>query len=135
MKKLANTPTPGWWKEKPAYEIYYFREYSGILIAIWGLYWIWFICAILFSRIILTYFPGIDTVFKYILFIPLKYYSLFNFIGFAGAIIHTITWLGVMPEILPFNLSGKQRHIAFAMLIIIWLGLSALLFILLLNSL
>ncbi|MBU0667878.1 hypothetical protein KJ951_02100 [Patescibacteria group bacterium] len=135
MKKLANTPAPDWWKEKPAYKIYYFREYSGILIAIWGLYWLWFIGAIIFSRIILAYFPDIDPVFKYILFIPLKYYFLFNCIGFIGAIIHTITWLGVMPEILPFNLSKKQRHLIFSLLILVWLGLSTLLFILLMNSL
>ncbi len=135
MKKLANIPSLKWWKEKPSYKIYYLREYSGILIAIWGIYWLWFISAIILSQIILTYFPDINPIFKYIIFIPLKYYFALNSIGLIGGIIHAITWLGVMPKITPLNLSKNQKHLTFALLFFSWIGLSTLFFILLINSL
>ncbi len=129
MKKIQNKPGEKWWNEKPSYRLYYIREYSGILIALWALYWIGFSIAILIARILIEYLPETNTAFGHILFLPLKYYFLFTAIGLAGAVIHTITWLQSMPNIFPFRLSKFQKGVAFGVLILVWIGLSAVIYL------
>lgn len=95
MKYLQQKPNHLWWTKNPRYFIYFLREFSGVLIA-------FYILGIL-------YFGQS---------------SWLTWIGLTGAIIHTLTWLYVMPRLLPFKLSKMQQKVAYVLFLGIWLAVS-----------
>lgn len=96
-----------WWKQNARYTVYIVRELSGVMIAIF------IIGAFIHSFV--NMFGWIQTSV-----IPLWLSS----IGMAGALIHTVTWLYVMPQLLPFKLTPFQQKIVYIIFLGIWLGLS-----------
>jgi fumarate reductase subunit C len=104
MKYLEQKPGHLWWTRNPRTLLYFVREFSAILILTW----------ILGSLILSFFFPknsdGIALFFTYL--------------GLIGAIIHSITWLAAMPQILPFRLNKSQQKIAYAFLLMLFLGIT-----------
>lgn len=106
MNPLEQKPGPKWWKETPGYKTYYLREFSGILIFIWCVYF-------------LGTFMGFN--------IPNSYYHYgINIVGLLGAVIHSSTWIGIMPQLTPLNLNKSQQTAIYLLLLFLWLGVSAL---------
>lgn len=108
MKPLEQPLKPKWWRATDGYKTYHLREFSGILIAVWCLYYL-----------------NIPTWFGLTITNPWYGYMM-NTLGLAGAVIHSSTWLSIMPKLTPFNLNAKQQQILFGILILVWLGVSAL---------
>jgi fumarate reductase subunit C len=104
---------PLWWTKKPAYIAFFVREISGLLIAIY----------ILYLFIVSAYPSYLQTpeILKNIA-TPIQ------IIGLIGALIHTLTWLGVMPKILPLTLTEKQEKTATILIFAFWLIFSFFLF-------
>lgn len=107
MKTFEQKPGKFWWTQSPNYILYALREFSGVLIAIWAIY----------TTLVLI-FPG---------FFAPTVITLITIIGLTGAIIHSLTWLWVMPKLLPQKLSGAVHLLIYFTLIIAWISLSALL--------
>ncbi|HLG26076.1 MAG TPA: hypothetical protein VI588_04840 [Candidatus Gracilibacteria bacterium] len=51
-----------------------------------------------------------------------------DILGIAGAVIHSVTWLIVMPKILPLKLTKKGETITFIVLIVMACGINTLLY-------
>lgn len=98
-----------WWKQNLRYTIYIVRELSGVMIAIF-----------IFGMFIHSFLNSLGWIAS----------SEAPFwlatIGMTGALIHTITWLYVMPQLLPFKLTPVQQKIVYVFLLGIWLALSYL---------
>lgn len=107
MSPLEQKPGPGWWKETEGYRTYHMREFSGVLIALW----------LLFFLNIPYHLFGVTITNPF-------YINGMHIIGLIGAVIHTSTWLKIMPQITPFDLNKSAQNIAFAVLILIWLVVS-----------
>lgn len=107
MRQLQQTPGPKWWNETEGYKSYHLRELSGVFILIWCIYYI------------ATYL-GLNISNPYYVY-PM------NILGLIGAVIHSSTWMGIMPKLTPFNLNEKLQTFTFGLLILVWLGVSALL--------
>lgn len=108
MNQLEQKPGPKWWKATEGYRAYYLREYSGILIAVWGIFYLQ-----IPERIF-----GLTITNQY-------YIYALHAIGLLGAIIHSSTWLTMMPKLLPLELNERQQQAALFLLILVWLGVSA----------
>lgn len=113
MKQLEQKPGPKWWNETELYKAYQLREFSGILIFIWCMYYI-------------ATYVGLNIENQY-------YIYGINAVGLLGAILHSSSWLSIMPQLTPFNLNKKMQTVAFGVLILLWLGISALLLFFLWN--
>jgi fumarate reductase subunit C len=110
MKYLEQKPGHFWWTRNARTMIYFIREFSAILIlaSIIGA------TSIMFGLIKLT-----PEQYGNIL-LPLLY------IGLAGALIHSVTWLAAMPKILPFKLNKFQQKIAYIIFLAILIGITLL---------
>ena len=108
MKQLEQKLGPKWWNETEAYKLYHLREMSGVIVALWCIYYIATALGLNISN-------------------PYYVYAI-NIFGLLGAVIHSSTWLGIMPQLTPFNLSKKQQSFVFGLLILVWLGVSATIF-------
>ncbi len=98
-----------WWTKNSNTILYAVREYSALPIATWAIF-----------TILFYIFPeNFNSSTK----------TLINTIGLIGALAHTITWLQVMPKLLPFPITKTILKIIFGLLIIIWLILSDLIFL------
>ena len=49
-----------------------------------------------------------------------------TYVGLAGAVIHSVTWLAAMPQILPFKLDKSRQKTAYAFLLILFLAITLL---------
>lgn len=107
-----------WFTQNIRYFVYFLREFTGILIAIWviNLILAFFVMNIEGGRNVFSNFRLEDK-----LFYTLRYT---NYIGFFAAIFHSLTWLYVMTKLSPIPLKGISQKLAYAVLIIIWLSLS-----------
>lgn len=112
-----------WFTQNIRYFVYFLREFTGILIAIWVI------------NLILANFASVafqargnhiiyPTLADH-LYGALKYT---NQIGFYAAIFHSLTWLYVMTKLSPIPLKGVWQKITYAVLILIWLSLSYFIF-------
>jgi fumarate reductase subunit C len=104
MKYLEQKPGHFWWTKNHRYTLYIVREFSAVLILV-GL--ISIIVNIISNKI-----AGTKTMQMSLLD------TIFGSIGFAGALIHSFTWLWVMPKISPVQLSKVVQIIAYFLLII-----------------
>lgn len=118
MKYLEQKPGPMWWTRNPRYFLYFVRELNGILLGFMAFAWI---ITLIWVSLTWKYALNSDA-----LFIATANFLIPVLIGttIISSIIHTLTWLGAMPKILPMQLSALQQKIAYVILIIFWLGLS-----------
>ncbi|HMR00944.1 MAG TPA: hypothetical protein PKA32_00995 [Candidatus Gracilibacteria bacterium] len=107
MKELEQKLEPKWWKRSEGARAYHLREFSGILIGVWCIY-----------------FLNIPATLGFTIQSP-WYGFIMNGIGLVGAILHSSSWLKIMPKLTPFNLKDQQQNILFATLILVWLAVSA----------
>lgn len=105
MKKHIQKFEKRWWMQSSNSIIYAIREYSSVLIMIWAIF----------------------TTFFFIIEPKPLAKDIINTIGLTGAIIHTLTWLYVMPKLLPQKLSKNIHLFLYIILIIFFIGLSILL--------
>ena len=121
MKYLEQKPGPLWWTQNPRYFLYFVREINGILLGFFAFAWI---IALIAVSIIWKYAWNSGALFINTadILIPVLIWS-----TIVSSIIHTLTWLGAMPKILPVQLSKRRQKIAYIILIIFWLGLSYIL--------
>lgn len=108
-----------WFTQNIRYLVYFLREFTGILIAIWVIH---LILANFASVAFQT--RGNNFIYPTIasrLFHALKYT---NPIAFYAAIFHSLTWLYVMTKLSPIPLKGIWKIIAYTTLIAVWLVLS-----------
>lgn len=122
MKYLHQQPGHFWWTRNPRYIIYFLREFSGVLIAI-------YILTLLTLYAILFYKSTFIGMTNHPLYgVAQSLHAALNgwigYVGLAGALIHTLTWLYVMPQLLPIKLSALQQKTAYILLIAAWLSLS-----------
>jgi len=104
MEPFVQKPEKYWWNQSFNSRLYCIREYSSLLIATWAIYQL------------------LTLLFHYDFL--LKSNPIFTAIGLLGAIIHSITWLVVMPKLVPFKLTLTLHIILFIVLISIWVGFS-----------
>jgi fumarate reductase subunit C len=104
MKYLEQKPGHFWWKQNHRYTLYIIREFSSVLILI-GL--ISIIANVIDNKISGT---------KVMTLSPLD--TLLGYIGLFGAIIHSLTWLYVMPKISPIPLPKTVQIVSYFFLII-----------------
>lgn len=104
MKYLEQKPGHFWWTKNHRYTLYIIREFSAVLILI-GL--ISIIVNVVDNKI-----EGTKVMFMS----PLD--TILGFIGLLGAIIHSLTWLWVMPKISPIPLPKTVQIISYFILII-----------------
>ena len=107
MKYLEQKPGHFWWTRNPRTVLYLIRELSAVLILIW-----------IIGLIILT------TFFHQNADLPKTIALLLTYAGLAGAIIHSVTWLAAMPQILPLKLNKSQQKIAYAFLLILFIAIT-----------
>ena len=107
MKELQQPLQPTWWKQTEGARAYHLREFSGILIALWCIY-----------------FLNIPATLGLTITSP-WYSNIMNAIGLVGAILHSSSWLKIMPKLTPFNLTNQQQNLLFGILILIWIAISA----------
>lgn len=107
MRYLDQKPQPNWWKETEGYQAYRLREYSGVLVSVWAIFFI----------------------FSFVTHPPLIFLYILHAAGLIGAAIHTSTWLSLMPKLTPFALNEEQQKTGYAVLAAIWIILSAILLI------
>lgn len=96
-----------WWTQNIRYLIYFLREFTGVLIAF---YTIFFLTQAIFD-------PSLAFVKEFS-------FRLMSWIGLAAAIFHSITWFWVTVKILPIPLKKPLQVFFFLILIILWLTLS-----------
>ncbi len=109
MKYFAQKPEKLWWTKSSNSILYAIREYSAVPIATWAIF-----------TLLFYLFPENFNSFTR---------TLINSIGLIGALAHTISWLQVMPKLLPFKLTKFISTIIFGVLIIICIILSDLIFL------
>jgi fumarate reductase subunit C len=121
MKYLEQKPDLFWWTKNTQCFLYFVREINGILLGFFALAWIIFLIAVSF-------------IWKYALNSNALFIGTANFMvpfltwtTLISSIIHTLTWLSAMPKILPLPLSAIGQKIAYAILVVFWIGLSYLL--------
>ncbi len=110
MRYLEQKPGHFWWTRSPKTILYFIREISAFLIlaSIMG------VCAIMFQLIN----PSPQNYSDILL--------VFLYMGFAGALIHSVTWLAAMPHILPLKLDKSGEKIAYIILLAIFFGITLL---------
>lgn len=100
-------PEPVRFTDNVRYAIYFLRELTGPIIA---LYIIFFVIASFF-----------DPARSFISRSPFKIISI---AAFVASIIHTVTWLRASVKITPFNLSTTMQMALFLLLIASWIAAS-----------
>ncbi len=113
MRQHDNKQEPLWWTKNITYVTYMVREGSSLLIGVYALFSILYI---------LLFYTPLETLAKWAhpAFDPL--YKVIAMIGLAGAIIHSITWLAVMPTILPLKMPKAAQYFITLCLIGLWLA-------------
>lgn len=104
MKYLEQKPGHFWWAINHRYTLYIIREFSAVFILI-GL-----------VSIIVNIIDNNLEGTKAMILSPLD--TILGFIGLVGAIIHSLTWLWVMPKISPIPLPKAVQIISYFLLII-----------------
>ena len=112
MKYLEQKPGLFWWTKNVRYLMYFLRELNGILLGLT----VFVLILFFYAAILFHLYLNLDRLTTAIIWICL-----------ISSLIHTITWLGAMPKILPLQLSAFRQKIAYVILVIFWLGLSYLL--------
>jgi fumarate reductase subunit C len=118
MKYLEQKLSRTWWTKNIRYFLYFIREFSGVLIA---LFTISFIAIVSIDQIGTKFNLQNLQISGFLKSIP---FQIIEYLGLAGAVIHTLTWLSVMPKISPIKLPETQQKIAYLALIAVWLGIS-----------
>ena len=113
MKELEQKLEPKWWKRTEGAQAYHLREFSGILIAVWCIY-----------------FLNIPETIGLTISNP-WYGYLMNGIGLVGAILHSSTLIKIMPKPTPSNLNQQHQNLLFGGLILVWIAVSAAIFLIL----
>lgn len=105
MKHLVQKQERFWWTKKSSYLLYFIRELSGLLIAVYVLASIMILAGIKLGQN--------GSAFSHFLesFNSSTFYLIIQYAGLIGALIHSITWLLIMPTISPIELSRKQQII------------------------
>lgn len=98
MKYLEQKAGHWWWTKNPRYFLYFLREFSGVLIALY--------------LVGMTFFP----------------HPYFHYLGLIGSLIHSVTWLSVMPQLLRWKPSKLQKNVIHILLLSAWLIISYLIF-------
>lgn len=123
MKYLEQKPGPLWWTKNPRTTLYMIREFSSILIALATLT-LGFVA--LLPVIGYIGFGGSNLVYGVQDFAKSEIFKITICIGLVGSLIHTFTWLAVMPKLLPIKLPKAAQSVAYLIFLAIWLGLSYL---------
>lgn len=110
MKTYTQKPESKWWRTNANYQLYALRESSAVFIALWAIFMV--------LRVTVQ-IPYIQTVLE-------KYDSAFLLCGLFGALVHTITWLALIPKLLPLENKKILYNPFFIILLIIWISLSLL---------
>ncbi|PJC37140.1 hypothetical protein CO046_01985 [Candidatus Peregrinibacteria bacterium CG_4_9_14_0_2_um_filter_53_11] len=100
-----------WWTRNLASTIYFVRELTGVGIAAYLLYFLGFAVSD----------PGLT-------FTSATHFNVISYIGLGASIFHTLTWLRVTAKVTPFDLSRSVQLTLFALSLVVWLGLSFLLY-------
>jgi fumarate reductase subunit C len=103
MKHLVQKQERFWWTKKSSYILYFIREFSGILIAAYVL------TSIIIEAGIGLAPGGSDFAHSAVSFKLSITFLIIQYAGLTGALIHSITWLIIMPTISPIELSRKQQ--------------------------
>lgn len=100
-------PKPTWWAQDGTGWLYFLREFTGVLIA---LYMVTFIVAWWQE-------PGGQFVGEF-------WFKVVSEVGLAGAVFHSLTWFAVSLKVTPFDLPKWVERVGFLAMIILWLGIS-----------
>lgn len=92
-------PSAWWWLHDRNTVIYFFRELTGVGIALYG---------ILF--ILMWFFNALNS----------KLFEVITWIGLVSAVFHSLTWLGVTLKITPFDLPRWVERVGFLGLLLVW---------------
>ena len=111
MKHFVQEQERFWWTKKTSYFTYFVREMSGALIA---LYVLTAIGHEAFSILLADNLQLAANLNDFRHSFP--YYAI-QYSGLAGELIHSISWLIIMPSISPFELSKKQQIAGIVILI------------------
>lgn len=95
--------SPFWWTGNIRYIVYFLREFTGVLIAI---YTIFFLTKSIFD-------PTLA-------FVNTLSFHIVSWIGLAGAIFHAITWFWVTVKISPIPLKKSAQVFFFLLLLTLW---------------
>lgn len=99
--------SPLWWTANIRYFIYFLREFTGVLIAF---YTVFFLAKAAFD-------PELT-------FVKNPSFQIVSWIGLAAAVFHTTTWFWVTVKISPIPLKKPMQTLAFIALIALWVVLS-----------
>ena len=102
-----------WWTKKGSYMAYVIREFSGILIAIYVL------TSIIFETLVILGPGNVNFVSALYAFRFSALFSVIQYLGLLGAIIHSLTWIPVMAKISPFEFSKKQSIVVTLLLFVL----------------
>lgn len=104
---LELTPRPTWWANDRTGWVYFFRECTGVLIA---LYMVIFIIAWWQE-------PGGQ-------FVGELWFKVVSAVGLVGAIFHSLTWFAVSVKVTPLDLPKWMERVGFLAMILVGLGIS-----------
>lgn len=107
MKPLAQKLSHFWWTSNIRYFIYFLREFTGVLIAF---YTVFFLGKAIFD-------PGL-------VFVQTLGFQVISWIGLSAAIFHSVTWFWVTVKISPLPLKKPLQIFLFIALLILWLLIS-----------
>lgn len=101
---LEQKPSPFWWTQNPKTVVYFFRELTGIFIALY-----------------VMIFLGLAVTDATLNFLRGSFFKTVSWAGLAAAILHTLTWFWVTVKITPVPLPKWAQVLLFLVLIATWL--------------
>jgi len=121
LKYLEQKPGASWWTKNPRTTLYMIRELSCVPIAFATLTLATVVILPVLAYSIFNSPPLLNAANN---FTQSDIFKVIMIIGLVGAVVHTLTWLSVMPQILPVKLPKPAQYIAYLIFLGIWLGLS-----------
>ncbi|MBP9717758.1 hypothetical protein KBD59_00470 [Candidatus Gracilibacteria bacterium] len=102
-----------WWTRNPKTIIYFLREFTGVVIAAYAIYFVIFALKFTLN----------DEIF---LFLRSSHFYIASIVTLIASLIHTVTWLWVTAQVTPFQLPKKIQILLFIGLMLTFLCVSAL---------
>lgn len=96
-----------WWTKNPRYTIYFLRELTGVVIALYVMYFLIY-----------------ELFYEYRTFSQNAVSQIVSWISLAAAVFHTITWFWVTVKISPVQLKKHIQIATFIGLLAVWIAAS-----------
>ncbi len=110
-----------WWTKNIRYFVYFVREFSGVVIALYTLYLLYMMA----TRDVVSITGTASTIASIELnFINSRLFHALTGIALMASLFHSISWFYVMAKLTPVRMGGfvVPQFLTFALIMLIWVG-------------